>query len=526
MPKPPPPSSPASPADKPEAESAPLLPRREFFGVAAGAVLSLTTGCADEGSAMADADGSTDDSSGDSTGGPLPDLVEDPGEAIAFEPEALPESVELFPRTPISGEMKPTSFWLAGYVATAEAVTVRVWQPSEVEGEVFLAFEEQVMPDPRGFFKLAVEGLRPGEWYDYGLFAGDAEAGFVARSLLCRVRTALAEGSLEPVRVAIGACIGRGVIPEYVDPADPQPVEPWDTMLQAAEHDYDLFIHLGDQGYMDKVYDAGGSLEQYLAAWGAYHGGGYRVVYPKTGLYCTWDDHEVTNNGSVDPWTADPIERERIANGRQAYYTVMPIAASDPEREPLWRSFRWGDTVEFIVLDCRSERQAPETGVYLSDEQFAFLLDRLENSPCRFKCVVNSVPFSRLNLPDDLPLIDVLVSPEDRWEGYATQRAELQALVDAHDLRNILWLTGDVHMCYLGQVELEPLTPGESMWEICVTSGNTNPLADELPEAQFPWRSQLPHLPLITFDPQADLVRVEFVTRFGDVAYHRELQLS
>lgn len=516
-----------SPNDAVEAESPLLLPRREFLGVAAGAVLSLTTGCSDDGANAAEDRG---DSSDDSTEGPLddlpPDLPEDPGERIAFDPAAVPESIELFPRTPIAGEMKAASFWVAGFVSTAEPITLRVWQPSETEGEVFLVFEQQVTPDSRGFFKLAVEGLAAGEWYDYGLFSGDAEAAFVARSLLCRVRTALAEGSLEPVRIAIGACIGRGLIPEYVDPENPVPVEPWETMLRAAEHDYDLFIHLGDQGYMDNVYDADGTLEQYLAAWGAYHGGGYRVVYPKTGLYCTWDDHEVTNNGTVDPWTTDPLERERITNAQQAYYTVMPIDASDPAVDPLWRSFRWGDTVEFIVLDCRSERQAVETGIYLSDEQFAFLLDRLENSPCHFKCIVNSVPFSRLNLPEDLPLIDVLVDPDDRWEGYVTQRQELQAFVDAHELRNILWITGDVHMCFVGQVELDPITPGESMWEVCVTSGNINGLATELPEGQFPWRSPDAHLPLITFDPRANLVHIEFVNKYGSVAYSTDLQLG
>lgn len=511
----------------PDVEPPGQLPRREFLGAAAGAMLSLAAGCGDDGASTGGGtEGSTGEPSEGSTGEPPMDVPEDTREPTAFDPEGVPESVELFPRTPIAGEMKPASFWVAGHVTTAEEITLRVWQPSEVPGEVFLAAEQRVTPDSRGFFKVVVEELSAGEWYDYGLFAGDEEAGFGARSLLCRVRTALPEGSLESVRIAIGACIGRRLIPEYVDPEDPQPVEPWDTMLRAAEQDYDLFIHLGDQGYMDEVYDAGGSEELYLAAWGAYHGGGYRVVYPKAGLYCTWDDHEVTNNGTLDPWTEDPIEIERLYAARRAYYTVMPIDASEPDADPLWRSFRWGDTVEFIVLDCRYERQPPETGVYIGEEQLAFLLDRLRNSPCHFKCIVNSVPFARLNLPDDLPLIEQLVSPEDRWEGYVTQRAEIQAFVDEHEIRNVLWITGDVHMCYVGQVELDPTTRGESMWEVCVTSGNINPLAAELPQSQFPWRSQNAHLPLITFDPQEDRVRVEFVTTGGSIAHTRDLQLG
>ena len=56
-----------------------------------------------------------------------------------------------------------------------------------------------------------------------------------------------------------------------------------------------------------------------------------------------------------------------------------------------------------------------------------------------------------------------------------------------------------------------------------MTSGNTNPIADDLPADQFPWRSQLPHLPLLTFDPVATKVRVEFIDRFGAIAHAREL---
>jgi alkaline phosphatase D len=430
----------------------------------------------------------------------------------------------------MAGEMKPESFWISGHTELAalggRPLTLRVWQPTEVDGEVALWAEVALVPDEHGFFKATVEGLESGQWYEYGFFVGDANRGFEARSLLGRVRTALADGVAEPVSIAIAACVGHRILPEYVDPENPEPYGVWDTMAQAAQRDYDVFIHLGDQGYFDHVWDAGGSIEQYLRAWGAYHGGGYRAVYPRSGLYCTWDDHEVTNNGAVELWTEDPDDKARIANARRAYLTVMPVDATEPGTDPLWRSFRWGDTVEFIVLDCRSERRAPETGVYLGEEQFAFLLDRLRNSPCTFKCVVNSVPFSRLNLPDDAPLVDQLVDPQDRWEGYVTQREALKAFVDEHQLRNILWVTGDVHMCYVGQIESDPTSYAEGMWEVCVTSGNTNPLANSLSQQQFPWRSEYGHLPLITFDPNTERVRVEFVARDGSIAHTQELDLT
>ena len=59
-----------------------------------------------------------------------------------------------------------------------------------------------------------------------------------------------------------------------------------------------------------------------------------------------------------------------------------------------------------------------------------------------------------------------------------------------------------------------------------VTSGNTNPLADQLPEAQFPWRSENAHLPLLTFDPEAGEVHVEFVATDGTVSHARTLSVG
>ncbi len=107
-----------------------------------------------------------------------------------------------------------------------------------------------------------------------------------------------------------------------------------------------------------------------------------------------------------------------------------------------------------------------------------------------------------------------------------TQRAELQAFVDEHALENILWITGDVHMCFVGQVEQNPTTRGQSMWEVCVTSGNLNPLANQIPKDQFPWASENAHLPLLTFDPASNTVHVEFIATDGSVAHSQELSLG
>lgn len=436
------------------------------------------------------------------------------GDAPMFVPADVPEDAAVFPRTVIAGEMKPTSVMLAIFVATREQVTLRMWEHAKGAAlgaaAVEPAHEQVLVPDADGFVKVKVEGLSAGTWYGYAFYTGDL--GDVGRSLLGKVRTALAPGSKEPVTLGWASCIGNGfAIPIYVDPDNVLPQQ-WKTIDRMAQLDLDVFIHLGDQLYLDKVFDAGGSYAQYLAAWAAGHAGGYRALYPNQGGYFTWDDHEVVNNGAISPFEPTPEERAKIDNAIRAYYTCLPIEATAPS-DRLWRSFRWGDTVEFIVLDGRWDTKT-EGENYLSPEQEQFLLDALKSSPCVFKCVVNSAPFA--TLPADTP------ENEDRWLMFA-QRARIKQFIDDHKITGIVSITGDVHMSYVGRLELTPVTPSDAIVECCVTSGNTWPVISSFDSAQFPYIEALPTVPTLTFDPEAGEIRVRYLYEDGSVAFETTL---
>ena len=511
--------------------------RREFLGLTAAGISVLAAGCgADDVAGEGDTDSSTGGTSSAGTSGSSPGSSGGEAEAEAeaeaegssegsseetgepdgpdFDPEAIAESVETFPRTVMAGEMQADSFMVAGFVSDGEDVDLHVWEYGD-DNAVEFVHSETITPDAHGFLKVTVQGLQAGQWYSYALFRGVGDGPPVTRSLIGQVKTALGDDQNEPVTIAIGACVGPGgVLPDYVDPKNPEPMY-WGLADQASEHMFDVYINLGDQGYFDQVWAAGGEYERYLEAWGAYHGGSYRDIFPLCGILSTWDDHEVTNNGDFDPWTTDPTERERMENAIRAYYHVLPIDAEEPFKDPLWRSFQWGQTVEFILLDCRYEREA-DNAAYISADQLAFLLERLQSSPCHFKCILNSVPFSNMDL----------LAGGDRWQGYPASRDAVMDFINDNGIENVLWVTGDIHMCFVGQVEDGVDTYAGRMWEICVTSGNTNPLAFTLPSSQFPWKSQDPHLPLITFDAQANEVEVTFVTTGGDIAHTQVLTLS
>ena len=126
-----------------------------------------------------------------------------------FDPESVPESLERFPRTPIAGDMTQTRIVIAFYVADDTPVTLRLWTEAET------VIDERIEPSGDGFHKVMIDGLLPGVTYQYALFSGRARD-FESRSLICSVKTAVSDESLEPIRIALLACIGQGsVLPDF-----------------------------------------------------------------------------------------------------------------------------------------------------------------------------------------------------------------------------------------------------------------------------------------------------------------------
>jgi len=481
-------------------------------GTGPGVADGSDTGAADATGEDTSGDGDTDsDSDTDTTD------TETGGAPIDWDPQAVPESLRLFPRTVMAGDMVVDAFVVAIYIADAAPKTLRVWQPAADGQQVVLVDEQTLEPDLDGFAKTRVEGLSSGTWYQYAVFDGEAPD-FTDRSLIGDVKTALGIDQVEPVTIAFASCIGTGTpLPGFVDPDDPTPQQ-WPITDMAESLEFDLLVHLGDQAYMDTVWQKGADYEQYLAAWGAAHGGGYRKVYPKAGLLVTWDDHEVVDNGTVDPWTTDEGDQARILNAKQAWYRVMPIDAADPTTEPVWRGFQWGEVVEILILDTRYERTDEPSLSFMSDAQRQWLHDRLLNSPCRFVCVCTPKPYSDIKM-----LLGDYPGAEERWSGHPDDRQGIKDLVNDNDLSHVLWVTGDIHMSYVGVTDRDDESIAGNMTEVCLTSGNTNPLGEVLSPGQFEFNTSLPRMPVITFDPVSDEILIEMYDSSGTVTFDKTL---
>lgn len=371
------------------------------------------------------------------------------------------------------------------------SVRVRVWEPTTTPGVVVLAFEADLVPNDGGYVRADVTGLMPGRSYRYGFFVVDALGAFVGRSDLGAFKAAPALGELPTLTLALLSCNGNATGRR-------------DAVGRIADHpEVEVVVHVGDMAYNDGAV----SRADYRASWASWmQSVGYREGFAKAGMYATWDDHEVDND-----WNPQTISVGQLANAAASWVENVPMAPGP--QGLLWSQWRWGDTAEVFVLDCRSERlpsSRTTLGQYLSRAQMDWLKNGLLTSTAHFKIVANSVPIT--NMPG---LWDV--GAGDRWEGYDAQRDELLDFLAANNIGNVWFLSGDFHVCFVGKVQPGGAGILNKTWEIAITSGNVNPLGANLNPPQYLFGSAQPHLGVLVFDPVADTV----TSRFYDPATDR-----
>jgi alkaline phosphatase D len=469
------------------------LDRREFLSASvatAGAVL-LGPGCGAEGPPRR------------REAPPEPEPA-DGAEIVAFDPESVPEDPERFPVGLASGDMTPTSALL--WTQTTGPGRVRVWRPGRGPGQVKLAADLPVTPADGGYAKVRVRGLGPGR-YTYAFF----DEALTRRSPIGQLRTAFAPDDLRPLTLGTMSCTNWSR-------------EPFEALERLAAEAPDVLVHLGDLSYNDgsRTRDEFRRLYRRTLATS-----GYRAALSSAGLYATWDDHEVDNN--FDPERLARENPELLATATEAYFETLPL----PEEERrLWRSHRWGRTAEVFMLDCRSERRPSTLGTeaaqYIGQSQLEWLLGALETSPCHFKVIASSVPFTRLFGLWDL-------ARNDRWQGYASQRQRVLDHLTSRVSGRVIFVAGDFHCGFVSRVE--PEGPGRSIFEVTTSTGPSgpNPIAvlhdtgelppeESFPPDQFLFGTGSTRLACtLHLDPLNDEARVRFVDaremRRGEVLF-------
>ncbi|WP_419712945.1 alkaline phosphatase D family protein [Pseudomonas sp. NFX224] len=158
--------------------------------------------------------------------------------------------------------------------------------------------------------------------------------------------------------------------------------------------------------------------------------------------YMILDDHEIEDN-----WPANKNSRDDhlYKNAMSAYELYQ--ASHSPAHElntqgqissslnQYWYQFANGD-IEWFVTDSRTRRNLSANDRRILDfDQEQALCNWLVNSPARVKFVVTSVMF----YPDRKRL------GNDAWQAFPEQRLRLLETIRTHRIKNVVFISGDVH---------------------------------------------------------------------------------
>jgi alkaline phosphatase D len=175
-----------------------------------------------------------------------------------------------------------------------------------------------------------------------------------------------------------------------------------------------------------------------------------------------WDDHEVRDNwyptrdlSSDVRYTVKSVAL-LAARARQAFieYNPLPITADDPER--IFRMISSGPLVDVFALDFRSYR-GPNTAnrqATLSDEsrimgvpQVQWLTSQLSASRAVWKVIASDMPIG-LVVRDGNTAFEAVANADDGPpRGREIEIAEILKFIKDRRIRNVVWITGDVHYC-------------------------------------------------------------------------------
>lgn len=174
-----------------------------------------------------------------------------------------------------------------------------------------------------------------------------------------------------------------------------------------------------------------------------------------------WDDHEVRDNWY---WERNLEKDQRYraksaallaARGRRAFleYNPLPIAADEPER--VYRSVHYGSPVDVFAIDLRSYRGAnsdnrqttlDERSALAGAGQIAWLKASLAASRATWRVIASDMPIG-LVVGDGAHYEAIANAEPGAPLGRELEVAGLLRFIRDRRIRNVVWVTGDVHYC-------------------------------------------------------------------------------
>jgi alkaline phosphatase D len=175
-----------------------------------------------------------------------------------------------------------------------------------------------------------------------------------------------------------------------------------------------------------------------------------------------WDDHEVRDNWylerdlSKDARYAVKSVPLLAAHARQAFFEYNPVSLVGDHPERIDRTVQYGPAVEIFALDMRSYRGANSenrqatldaSSALMGRAHVARLEERLLASRSTWKVIASDLPLGLI--VRDLPSHFEAVANADDGppSGRELEVAGLLRFIRDRGIRNVVWITADVHYC-------------------------------------------------------------------------------
>lgn len=319
------------------------------------------------------------------------------------------------------------------------------------------------LPEADFTSKLLLNDLPPGQDIFYRVRFDDVATGIAGESRVGHFRTAPAARqsisflwSGDTAGQGWGIDVSRGGYRSYRTMLDNRP---------------DFFIHSGDHIYADCTIPAEQNLpngeiwrnivteeKSEVAHTLAQFRGNYkynhldehfRAFHAEVPMFAQWDDHEVTNDWSpTGSYDAAGYEDDGtpllVARARRAFFDFMPIRDVGARQSRVYRKIAYGALLDVFMIDMRSYRDgtwnkgSDYRGWIFGTEQLAWLKRELAASRATWKVIAADLPIGLISL-DAVALGN---GPPDRREH---EIADLLAFIKRAGIRNIVWLTADMH---------------------------------------------------------------------------------
>ncbi|WP_243726148.1 alkaline phosphatase D family protein [Actinomadura rubrisoli] len=233
-----------------------------------------------------------------------------------------------------------------------------------------------------------------------------------------------------------------------------------------------------------------------------------------------WDDHETVNNWYPGEILDLPQYTEKrvdvlASRARRAMLEYTPVRGGR-----IYRKVSYGPLLDVFVLDMRTYKSPNDAGTsptqrdgLLGAEQTAWLKRELRRSKATWKVIANDLPLG-LIVPDGTAQESAAQGDNGAPLGREREIADLLSHARRHHVRNMVWLTADVH--YTAAHYYDPskaaFSDFDPFWEFVSGPLNAGAFGPNTLDGTFG-----PQLKFVQAPPHANTSPLEGSQFFGEV---------